>query len=241
MAKLPPLRGCSLTLFRLLANEGHLGQRWSLEVAQTTVLNWADSNKDALEALLTKHNLTKDTMSHLADLEPAAFAYYCATDADASYQLWTELMAQAEQWPLVKQFATEEWANEIELLVEQQFDGIDINRDGLDQYATHLESEIQDCVRRLREHPRTADHIKKWEADKAAEFFKPTVTTKRVRLTKKDLAALPAGKDPYELGYKYEPNVKSPYWYTETHTERPKNVGKHSKAGCNDCSQQKSI
>jgi DNA polymerase I-like protein with 3'-5' exonuclease and polymerase domains len=222
---LPPLRGCSLTLFRLLATEGHLGQRWSLEVAETSVLGWANSNKEALEACLTKHSLTKDTMWRLADLEPEAFAYYCATDADASYQLWTELTEQAQQWPVVLQFATEEWVNEIELLVEQQFDGIDINHEGLTEYAGHLQSLIHDCVESLRNHPRVAPHVTKWEADKAAEFFKPTITTKRVRVKKSELPSNPM-EVAVAFGLKYEGNVKSPYWYTEVHTERPKNAGR---------------
>ncbi len=43
-----PIKACTHILFRMLSSEGWFGQRWSLEIVETTFLLWPQTNKDEI-------------------------------------------------------------------------------------------------------------------------------------------------------------------------------------------------
>lgn len=122
----PSFFGCSYGLFKQLSAEGFRGQRWNLETLQRNVLGWPTSNKEPLEAALKAAGLTKTNMSDLPD---AVLGPYCASDADAAWQAWEELSAQATQFPALLDYHTRIFLPNVELLVEQQFAGITIDQE----------------------------------------------------------------------------------------------------------------
>jgi hypothetical protein len=234
----PPLRGCSLTLFRLLATEGYPGQSWSLDVAVRTVLRWSTSQKSTLNDLLVRHGLVrangtadKGRMWELAALEPDAFGMYCAWDAEASRQLWLHLAAQTfERWPALRMYATEEWPTMIELLVEQQLRGMTVDRARLAAHLTQLEADTAAAQAALVAHPRLAPHIAAKNAELLAEHTRPNVTTKRVRAKRADAPWLDTSGhwvfQASEAGSlaRWE-RERGGYWYHPVRTEHPRNVG----------------
>lgn len=245
--------GCTSVLFRLLANESHPGQRHSLDVAMRTVLGWPASQKDTLDVLLRKHGILKGgshpdkgRMWELAELEPEAFAEYCALDAEASWQLQQVLEPQArksEAW----RFATQEWVTAIQLKVEAQHLGVKVDVPRLAAYAYKLRADIAQTLVDLRAHPRLASHVAERDAAKAAGFFDPQVTVSRVKATKAEweLAGRPVPiignpehweDPPWGPDWKFAPSSAKTlarwqaelggFWYREIRTERPRNVGK---------------
>ena len=189
------LHGCSLVLYRTLANEGYTGQRWSLETAQTTVLGWPDSNKDELGELLTRHKLVrangqpdKGEMYQLAWLEPDRFQYYCAQDAEASRQLWDYLLAVAHRLglPAVHQYVTEEWPTMTALLSWQYWEGMTIDRSAMQAAYDQIVRDIAAADAKFRQMPILSHHLVEWERLAAADLVKTKITEKRVRARKSD-------------------------------------------------------
>lgn len=179
---LEALSGCTLTMFRSLANEGYFGQTHSLEVAMETLLRWQDVNKHWLKDALARHNLKKGEMWKLIDLEPAAFAKYNALDAEASFQLKALFIKNLARHGLMHryQFHVNEEMVQIRELIEQQWVGIKIAQDKLAQYIESLKKKLVETEAAFRNHELTRDYITGWEQKAAEEFYKPHVSVKRV-------------------------------------------------------------
>lgn len=71
-------------LFKTLSGEGWSGQKWTLGIAITDVLGWPVSSKATFEAVLKERGLTK---AEMWQVEPQVLGSYCASDADATWQL----------------------------------------------------------------------------------------------------------------------------------------------------------
>ncbi len=170
--------GCTKAFFRLLSNEGYPGQSFSLGVAEVDVLGWPVSHKTALEDLLVKHGIVKSgrpdkgRMCELAALEPQAFGEYGAQDADACWQLWDELWRQSERWPVVRQFAVEEWPCQIRLIVESRLAGIKVDRDKLSAFHAQLKINIRKSEGKLRTNSKLRKHIGAWEKEAALAHYR---------------------------------------------------------------------
>lgn len=239
--RLPRLVGDSHTAYRLLANEGYLGQSWSLESACAGVLKWPTNQKQWLDAALTRHGLTtsgrpdKSQMWRLADLEPADFARYCGEDAYASLVLWEHCLAEAANHPQLLTYLRDEWPCQLRLLVEQQVQGLRVDRAALAGFRSSLVSRLGDAVAKLRAHPRVAPHVHAWEAAAAAEFYAPHVSFRRVRADEAETAEIlkAAGYAGYDWHF-FASKSKSlkpwqravgGYYYREEPVYTPKNVG----------------
>lgn len=233
--------GCTQVLFKLLANEGHPGQRHNLDTAIKDVLRWPESQKDTLEVLLVKHNIVlsngnpdKSRMYLLADLEPVAFATYCCLDAEASYQLRCVLEPQARE-STVWRFATREWPCAIRLKCEAQWHGVKVDREKLQAFHQKLLGQIADTKASLRSHPRLQPHIEEVEAGWIAEQAQPIVTVSRVKAKKAEYNPDWAGcSKAVDLDYvwHFEPSTAKSlakwqrdiggFWYREVRKERPR-------------------
>jgi DNA polymerase I-like protein with 3'-5' exonuclease and polymerase domains len=154
--------GCTLILFKLLAAEGWLGQRWGLDVAIEDILGWPDSNKDALKDMLIEHGLKKSEMWKLGKLEPTKFGHYCALDAEACWQLWVYFNELCdEEYPEILTWHSQEFMTQIRLLNEQQLGGIQIDVPKLQAHCAGLESRMAHLLSEFRELPEVQEYEKK--------------------------------------------------------------------------------
>nr|MDQ3024320.1 DNA polymerase [bacterium] len=149
-------RYCSLSAFKQLSNEGWAGQRWNLEVAQREVLGWASSNKDAIHDLLSAAGLSKAQMDQLP---PEHVLRYCASDADAAWQLVDVLTAAAAPWPEFADYHERVFMTECKLLVENQFAGIPIDQRRLAKCHVTLLADIALAKTAFLSNPDVARHI----------------------------------------------------------------------------------
>ena len=150
--------GCSYGMFRYLATEGFPGQEWGLEVAQRCILGWQESNKTVLADTLTARQLTK---ADLWQVEAEIVGPYCAGDADAAWQLW-EYFTQVCKRPgfdYLMKFHQREFLTLVQLLVEQQFRGMAVDKEQLTTYQAGLHQRIQLTMNSFLTHPQVAPHI----------------------------------------------------------------------------------
>jgi len=225
---LPPLECCTFLLFRMLANEDWPGQRWRLEIAQSDILDWPDTNKGRLQELMWSNGFSdKGSMWRLADLAPEEYQRYCAEDADASWQLRARLEdlttgnAGPDVWAATWQMAREEWTAMIQLHIEQQLRGLDFAVDDAKKYYDELQIQIRQTEGKLRAAPILASHIEGWEGAALTAAAAPKMSIKRTRATK-------AQRDTEVLGdplWLFGPSVSKSapawqqaeggYWYKE--------------------------
>jgi len=87
---------CSYGLAKQMSGEGFRGQSWSLDTMITDVLGWNVNTKAVMAAVLKERGMTKATMWQL----PAEIiGPYCASDADAAWQLRGVLYDVLERLP----------------------------------------------------------------------------------------------------------------------------------------------
>lgn len=139
-------------LFKYMSTDGFPGQKWNLETAQLEYLGWLETNKDVLNDALKERGLSKAEMGLLP---PEILGPYCATDADAHWQLHEELMADIEEqeFAYLLPFHQREYLTLVKLLIEQQLRGIAVNRDGLKYHYECLESDKQMYMEKFFTHP----------------------------------------------------------------------------------------
>lgn len=154
---------CTLVLFKQLATEGWKGQRWGVEAAQLNLLGWDGTNKEELTTLLHKHGLTKATMWRLDELEPEAFARYCAQDAETSWQLLHLFEGvKSEEWGLTVWQWHSRFLTQIQLIAEQQLRGIVIDVDSTRKYAAELGVRAYDLELEFLNHSDVQLNVAEW-------------------------------------------------------------------------------
>jgi hypothetical protein len=167
---------CTYGMFKSLSTEGWDGQSWSLERAQFDVLGWAQSNKTVLDAELAKHGLAKHEM---AKLPPEIIGPYCASDADAAWQLFEELMTYRERFPEIAEWH-KLFLNEVDILIENQLQGMTIDASRLAGVTEETHQAIHTTKLAFESHPDVAHHIAEynkevhdaWMASQPARFNK---------------------------------------------------------------------
>lgn len=182
------LQGCTLTLFRALANEGYKGVPHSLEEAMDSLLLWKDHNKNWLGEMLAKYKLTKAEMSKLLPLEWDGFMLYNALDAEASFQLLALFKAQLTKMKLLNRlnFHTVEEIIQIRELIIQQAIGCRIDTEAMNKHITFLDNEMNLHKADFRQHPLVAPHIELIEKELASDLYKTHITIKKIWAKKQD-------------------------------------------------------
>ena len=174
--------GCAYGLFKQLANEGYPDQEWNLEYAQLNVLGWGRTNKDPLDEALAEAGVDKGSI-HL--LDPQFVGEYCASDADAAWQLWQVLTDTCAKigptGAMLLDYHTRYFLTEVRLLVAQQMRGLWIDRDQMKQVQVDNERQIAESMERFLVHPDVAPHITEYNAGAEAEYL----TTEPPKLTAK--------------------------------------------------------
>jgi DNA polymerase I-like protein with 3'-5' exonuclease and polymerase domains len=178
--------GCSYGLFKQASGEGFQGQSWNLETAQLGVLGWPGSNKDALSAALKERGLFKGDMWQLP---VEVLGPYCASDADAAWQLWEELNAQLAGFPHLLDYHTRIFLTEVRLLAAQQLRGIQVDQNRLKTCHRELIANIGSAMNSFLSHTDVAHHIAAynravtdaWKASEPARLTKQGAESARWR------------------------------------------------------------
>lgn len=134
---------CALTLFRMLMTERSSRSLGSL-CAYAFQLD--DTHKDKIDPLLKKHKLNKGDMSKLLDTEDRhLFMKYNLEDAISSCVLFDRWLVP---WLKEQEFSDSmskhwhQWARIIAILLEQEQNGIKINKERLDEFKLSLEEQV---------------------------------------------------------------------------------------------------
>lgn len=190
---LSTMKGCSLTLFRHLTNDGVVGQRHTLEVAISDYLGWGEgeNQKMWLSEVMAKYKLKKSEMFRLLDLETEQFLAYNAMDAEASFQIWEHLVQdiKANGWQAVGRWHSNEGMDQIRELIVQQHHGILVDREKMTAHMAALKDALRKAEGAFRAHTKVNTLIQEWEEAAAKEWWKPVYTLKHVYAKKKDFEA----------------------------------------------------
>ena len=175
---------CTYGLYKQLANEGFLGQKWGLKDAQVQLLGWPDRGDIKLDKWLVanryisnsyRKNATTDELLaeyNVGKLKPKKgemwrapadiLGYYCGLDCASTYQLFSEVLLPAVTDSVFEQeFLSyhDIFIKNVELLVRQQLSGISINRPDLEKYYGELVEEIKKSQQAFFSHPSIRPNI----------------------------------------------------------------------------------
>lgn len=157
--KMPKIEACTLVLFKTLATEGFLGQQWGLKAAMKDVLGWSESNEADLYDWLKANKLRK------ADMAKAPWdilGKYNALDAAGTWQLYKVFMETAESngWgDAILDFHKQDFINLIELLIEQQIKGMELDTKELEAYDNQIAAEIEERRQKFLQHSEVKEHV----------------------------------------------------------------------------------
>lgn len=169
---------CTYALYKLLATEGFNNQRWGLKNAQVDLLGWEESNEPELAAWLVDNGYGTRVIEGETGVEklrpnkaemwraPAdILGKYCALDADSTYLLYTQVLLPAlNKYPVLAEYAGPQYSRYIQLLINQRFSGILIDRERLTSYSTSLNDKIVGLEQDFLNHPDIAPLIGEWNS-----------------------------------------------------------------------------
>lgn len=183
--KMPKIEACTLVLFKLLATEGYLGQRWGLKSAMTELLGWPESNETDLYGWLKDNKLKAKDM---AQAPWDVLGKYNVLDAAATWQLYKYLRSFIEEnnWEAqILKFHKEDFRNLMELLIEQQIGGMHIDLKGLEDFDKKLEAEIEEKRQEFLNHGEVKSHVQYYQSVIIEEIEKamPPQYTKKGEVT----------------------------------------------------------
>jgi DNA polymerase I-like protein with 3'-5' exonuclease and polymerase domains len=186
---MPDIEACTLVLFKLLATEGFLGQRWGLKSAMTDLLGWPESNEVDLYNWLKSNKLKAKDM---AQAPWEILGKYNALDAAATWQLYKHLVAIIEAHEMTEQvleFHRKDFVTLIKLAIEQQMSGMTVDVKALAEFDQKLEGQIEDKRHEFLNHPEVRDHVKYYQSVIVEEIEKaePPKLTKKGDVTARHL------------------------------------------------------
>jgi DNA polymerase I-like protein with 3'-5' exonuclease and polymerase domains len=167
---------CTYGLFRELATEGYVGQSWSLEEAEHKLLNWPESNKNALRDWLVANGHTvkstgKADKALMFNAPHEIISTYCALDADACWQLYFKVfLPYLERFPFLKTYHERYFLNAVKLAVEQYMSGSYIDVEALTKYDKQLLADIDMYEKQFLTHPSIVKYIREFNDSVISEI-----------------------------------------------------------------------
>lgn len=152
---------CTFGLYKQLATEGHIGQRWGLKHAQTDVLGWSETNEIELTEWLAAEGLGRADMWKAP---PTILGKYCALDAEACWLLFLALNEDMAPFPELRDYHAKFLTN-VKLIVEQQLRGMAVDTPALLQYQKDLEDQIEASRDKFLTDPAVGPHVKEYERE----------------------------------------------------------------------------
>jgi DNA polymerase I-like protein with 3'-5' exonuclease and polymerase domains len=196
---------CTYVLYKQLANEGFLQQSWGLKSAMIDMLGWPETNEEGIDLWLIRNGyITNESQLRALDtpekrearynerdknggrkLKPdkgemwrvpaGILGRYCAMDADATWQLYTEVLYPATLRipPQTAMLHNEGFIPLIKALIENHFDGMTVDAEGMQTRLSELDAEIVSLNAQLRELPLLKEFIEEKEAQWLSEITVP--------------------------------------------------------------------
>ena len=183
---------CTYGLYRQIASEGYPDFRWGLKPAMTQLLGWPEQNDTLLNEWLVANGHTVRTKADkskmcLAPVE--ILAPYCATDADACWQLYhlfdRQVLVEPE-FAGLRTYHTEIFIPSVMLVVEQQLRGLYIDSEMLTRHKDKLESDLEEKASKFLSHPEVAPFIRKYNIQAVDDIrqLEPNKLTKTGKISK---------------------------------------------------------
>ncbi len=215
-----PWLACTYGLYKQLATEGWVGQKWGLKDAQLDVLLWESSNDVELDKWLIDNNYTKQSdkriiadKSYIHAAPTDLVAKYCLLDCESTYLLYTQhLRPCGEQFPDLLRFHETAFIEKlVPTLVEQYLRGIQVVPELLNEHMNNLDTQMAEVKLAFRKHPDVIMYVKKLEAQWFAEFM---LTEPRKHKKLKEVGAEPPRKTK-----KGKPNPRWDSWKQKAKAE----------------------
>jgi len=109
----------------------------------------------------------KPDKSEMWQAPPEILGHYCCLDADATYQLYVNVLAPAlARFPELERYHREDFLGLVKDLTEQHLFGIKINRKGLTARSEELKKEIDIATMSILRHPQVSPYITEYESMK---------------------------------------------------------------------------
>ena len=159
----PKYHCCTYGLYKMLSSEGYPEQRYGCKEAMMDVLGWTERNDIQLTNWLIENNKDKSQMS---DAPWEILGPYNALDAAASWQLYKYFKSVLENndWGgAVWEFHQVEFMNQVELLIEQQLSGMNIDVKKAVEYGEKLDFDIDRMRKEFVELPEVAPLVEEYQ------------------------------------------------------------------------------
>lgn len=192
---------CTYGLFRQLAGEGWIGQKYGLKQAQLDLLGWDEKGDEELNEWLVLHGVykgnrrldeTPETLllgfregklkpdkSRMSEAPADILGYYCGLDAYSTYLLYTQVFIPTifklpEHFQQVFNHYHSVFIHNVQLLVLQQLRGVQIDIKQLNQFEIDTQKLVNTYTSEFRTHPEVASYLREWELIKMEESIPPT-------------------------------------------------------------------
>lgn len=145
---------CTYAVYRWLASEGFIGQKYGLKQAMVQLLGWPQSNEEELDKWLISNDY-KTSPSHADKSQmwraPAhILGKYCWYDAEATYLIWAEILKPVmEKFSVFDQGYRQAFMSLIEHVVWQKLRGVHIDLPQLECYRKDLDVECASLLERF--------------------------------------------------------------------------------------------
>lgn len=182
-------RYCTYAMYRHLASEGFLGQKWGLKSAQQDLLGWEETNEVELnEWLLANGHRMQHGAPDKGQMWRAPFAIlgkYCALDVESTWLLLNEVLA-----PVYNNFHAY-WEYHTDILMDLEFHvvwqklaGVSVNATLLREYRTRLAREVESRRLAFLRLSRVEAAVQAWNSRVLGELLakEPTRYKKRTPL-----------------------------------------------------------
>lgn len=143
---------CTLAVYRWLACEGWIGQKYGLKQAMVDLLGWPESNEGELDQWLVDNGYAMQhggpDKSQMWRAPTDILGKYCWFDAEATYLLWAQILL-----PVLSNFAIFDtylpaFMSTIRHVIWQKLRGIHIDQDELREYRSALDGH---CIQLLQD------------------------------------------------------------------------------------------
>lgn len=177
-------QACTFALYTQIANEGFIGQHWGLKDAMIDMLGWAAPNTAELDAWLVHNGHVNGAGSpdhgEMWRAPAGILGRYCCADADATYQLFNDVLvpACAPFEELVK-FHQDWWLPFTSMLIHSREGGIRLDVPLLQKYERELTDKILKLEQAWFTHPDVIDLVQRWREKEVSDLPPPKKPTKK--------------------------------------------------------------
>jgi DNA polymerase I-like protein with 3'-5' exonuclease and polymerase domains len=134
----------------------------------TEILGWPEPNTEDLYAWLKERKLPKGQMWQAP---PDILGRYCALDTSATYDLYRYFETFYQRFPDLARYHREEFLTLVELTIQQNIGGLQIDRSKLIRYRTQLALDIDAAATAVLEHPDVKPCVELWNMWRAVDWW----------------------------------------------------------------------